>query len=103
MPALDPAELAAIAHLARLELDDGEAVRLAGELGAILDAMAALAAVPTEGVPPMTHAVPLTLPLRDDLVEPSLPVEVALAAAPERDGDAFKVPAAIRPPGREGQ
>jgi aspartyl-tRNA(Asn)/glutamyl-tRNA(Gln) amidotransferase subunit C len=96
VPVIDRSELAAIAELARLELDDDQAARLSVELGAILDHMAALAAVDTEGVPPMTHAVPMTLPLRPDEVAPSLPVDEALAGAPDRDGDAFRVPAAIK-------
>jgi aspartyl-tRNA(Asn)/glutamyl-tRNA(Gln) amidotransferase subunit C len=93
---LERSDIDAIARLARLELDADEAARLTTELGAILDHMAALSRVPTDGVPPMTHAVPLDLPLRADRVEPSLPVAEALAGAPDRDGDAFRVPAAIR-------
>jgi aspartyl-tRNA(Asn)/glutamyl-tRNA(Gln) amidotransferase subunit C len=58
--------------------------------------MAALAAVDTDGVPPMTHAVPMTLPRAADEVAPSLPVEAALGGAPDRDGDAFRVPAAVK-------
>jgi aspartyl-tRNA(Asn)/glutamyl-tRNA(Gln) amidotransferase subunit C len=92
---LDRTELAAIASLARLELDEGELGRLGAELGAVLDHMAALAQVDTAGVPPMTHAVPGRTPLRPDDVGPSLPVSDALADAPDRDGDAFRVPAAI--------
>jgi aspartyl-tRNA(Asn)/glutamyl-tRNA(Gln) amidotransferase subunit C len=89
-------DIDAIARLARLELDDAEATRLAAELGAIVEHMAALARVPTDGVEPMTHALPVDLALRADRVEPSLPVDLALAAAPDRDGDGFRVPAAIR-------
>jgi aspartyl-tRNA(Asn)/glutamyl-tRNA(Gln) amidotransferase subunit C len=99
MSTLDRSDLLAIAGLARLDLEDGDVDRLLGELGAILDHMAALAAVDTEGVPPMTHAVPTPMRLRDDAARPSLPVAEALAGAPDRDGDAFRVPAAVRPDG----
>jgi len=45
----------------------------------------------------MTHAVPMDLRLRLDLIEPSLPQEVALASAPRRDGDLIVVPSSIAP------
>jgi aspartyl-tRNA(Asn)/glutamyl-tRNA(Gln) amidotransferase subunit C len=47
------------------------------------------------GVEPMTHALPLHNVLRDDVVEPSLPVEQVLTNAPESDGPFFKVPKVI--------
>ncbi len=40
----------------------------------------------------MAHAVPLSNVLREDVVEPSLPVEDVLRNAPETDGPFFKVP-----------
>lgn len=95
MADLQRSDVEALALLARLELDEGVADRLTVELGAILDHMAALAAVDTAGVEPMTHAVPMTLPLRADVVRPSLPVDQALGGAPAHDDDCFVVPAAI--------
>lgn len=92
---LTRAETEAIAHLARIQLTDGELDRCAAELTTILDHMAALAEVDTTGVEPMTHAVPTTLRLRDDRPRPSLAPEVALADAPAvRDG-CFEVPTII--------
>src|SRR5687767_14239049 len=91
-------EVAEIAQLARLAMTDAELEALRGELGAILDHVAALGEVDTTGVEPMTHAVPIVLRLREDRAEPSLPVEVALADAPVvRDGS-FEVPAIIKSP-----
>ncbi|MEZ4363794.1 MAG: Asp-tRNA(Asn)/Glu-tRNA(Gln) amidotransferase subunit GatC [Kofleriaceae bacterium] len=84
-----------IAQLAMLSLEPAHAEQLRVELSAILEAMAALAAVDTEGVPPMTHAMPMDLRLRDDVVAPSLPVEVALSAAATRADDCFVVPAIL--------
>lgn len=95
MAELSSAEVAEIAHLAMLSLDADEAERMRLELSAILEAMAALAAVDTGGVAPMTHAMPMDLRPRPDLALPSLPVEVALAAAPSHAGDEFVVPAVI--------
>jgi aspartyl-tRNA(Asn)/glutamyl-tRNA(Gln) amidotransferase subunit C len=94
-----------IARLARLHLEDDQIGRLRGELSAILEAMERLRAVDTEGVEPMTHAVPMTLRLRDDQVEESLAVEDALGQAPERADDQFQVPHILKiavPGGGEG-
>ena len=83
--------------LARLYLESDEVERMQQDLGAILDHFAVIAATDTTDVPPMTHAVPLDIPLRADEVQPSLPVEEALRGAPKRDGDLIVVPAIISP------
>lgn len=88
-------EVEEIALLARLHLDGAELDAMQGELAAILEHFTALAAVDTTGVAPMMHAVPLELPMRPDVVEPSLPASEALAAAPKREGDLIVVPAII--------
>jgi aspartyl-tRNA(Asn)/glutamyl-tRNA(Gln) amidotransferase subunit C len=88
-----------IALLARLELSDDEADTLRVELSAILTYMDALAGLNTDGVEPMTHAVPMQLRLRDDVVEPSLPADTALDGAPDRVDDFFQVPKIIDAPG----
>jgi aspartyl-tRNA(Asn)/glutamyl-tRNA(Gln) amidotransferase subunit C len=95
MPSLTRKEVEDIAMLARLHLEADEIARLQTELGAILDHFTAIAAVETEGVPAMTHAVPMDLRLREDQPAPSLDAEVALKAAPARDGEFFVVPAII--------
>ena len=102
MPALTRKEVEEIALLARLYLEPEELERMQSELGAILEHFGALAAVDTSGVPPMTHAVPMDLRMRLDVVEPSLPSEAALAAAPRRYGDLIVVPSSIAPPGKSG-
>lgn len=93
-------EVIAIAHLARLALTDEEVEGMRGELAAILDHVAALGEVDTTGVEPMTHAVPMTLRLRADEIAPPLPVEVALADAPQVRAGGFVVPAVLRGDGR---
>jgi aspartyl-tRNA(Asn)/glutamyl-tRNA(Gln) amidotransferase subunit C len=92
---LTAAEVTEIAHLAMLSLTPEEAERMRLELSAILEAMAALAAVDTSGVAPMTYPMPMDLRLRPDAQAPSLPVSVALAAAPSCADDMFVVPAVI--------
>jgi aspartyl-tRNA(Asn)/glutamyl-tRNA(Gln) amidotransferase subunit C len=95
-PRLTRGDVEEIAALARLALAPDEIDRLRAELAAILDAMAELASVDTDGVPPTYHAVPLELRLRADEVAPSLPAAIALAGAPDRDGDCFRVPHVLR-------
>lgn len=99
MATLTRKEVEEIALLARLHLDASELDAMQGELTAILDHFSALAAVDTANVAPMTHPVPLELPLRPDVVQPSLPASTALAGAPKREGDLIVVPAII--PGSE--
>lgn len=90
-------EVTELATLARLALDADERATLRIELQQILTAMDVLAQVDTSAVAPMTHAVPMDLRLRPDDVAASLPVPVALAAAPQHRDDHFVVPAAISP------
>jgi len=86
------------AMLARLELSDVEVARLTRELDAILGYMELLDQLDVSDVPPMTHAVSLDLPLREDVLEalePQLPVDLALADAPKRHDSFFEVPKII--------
>ncbi len=88
-------EVERIADLARLTLTPDEAERMTGELERILEYVASLEALDTEGVEPTSHASPMRTPLREDRVEPGLDPDRALANAPERDGHAFVVPKVI--------
>ncbi|MSP63733.1 MAG: Asp-tRNA(Asn)/Glu-tRNA(Gln) amidotransferase subunit GatC [Myxococcales bacterium] len=88
-------EVRATAALARLALTDEEITRLTRELDAILVYMEKLAAVDVEGIEPMTHAVALACPLREDALGPQLTVEKALADAPASEDGCFLVPRII--------
>ena len=102
MAALTRKDVLDIARLARLHLEPDEVDRLTGELTSILGHMDALGAIDTEGVEPMTHAVPMRLRWRDDEVAESLPAEAAVGPAPDREGDLFRVPHIIRSGGGDG-
>lgn len=65
------------------------------EFDAILTYMEKLAELDVSEVPPMTHAVAAVMPLREDVVGPSLPREEALAGAPRRRDGCFEVPRII--------
>jgi aspartyl-tRNA(Asn)/glutamyl-tRNA(Gln) amidotransferase subunit C len=90
---LSPEDLKKVARLARLELADPDLARLQPQISAILDYVAQLQQLETEGVEPLAHAVPIQNAFRDDVPAPSLPVDEALANAPHRIGNYFGVPA----------
>ncbi len=81
-----------VARLARLGLGEGEAERLQAELSAILEAVGKVSELDLSDVPPTSHPLDLVNVWDDDLPSPSLDVEEALANAPEREGDGFRVP-----------
>ncbi len=85
-------DVAHLARLARLALTDEELDHFAGQLSAVLDAVAEVGKADVADVPPMTHAVPLTNVAREDVVTPSLPRDVVLAEAPAAEDDRFRVP-----------
>jgi len=84
-----------VAKLARLALREDQLVRIAPQLGAILQYIEQINKIDKSGVEPMAHALPLHNVLREDVVEPSLPLEKVLQNAPETDGRFFKVPKII--------
>jgi aspartyl-tRNA(Asn)/glutamyl-tRNA(Gln) amidotransferase subunit C len=90
MSRIGRAEVERIGHLARLRLEPDEADALARDLDAILGHVAELEALDTRGAPPASES-PAT-PLREDRAAASLPLERALANAPDSDGSAFLVP-----------
>lgn len=92
MPAISPDEVARLADLARIDLTPEEQVRLAGELGAVVDAVASVSQVVSDDVPATSHPLPLTNVYREDVVEPSLPVTDVLAGAPAAEDGRFLVP-----------
>ncbi len=81
-----------VADLARLALHDHEVDELSAQLSRILEHMEKLRELDTTGVPPTAHVLPLRNAWREDAPRPGLSVEEALANAPEREGNCFKVP-----------
>mgnify|MGYP002147048695 CR=1 FL=1 len=90
---LSAEEIRATAEMARLQLDATELARLAGELSGILEHAELLKEIDVSSVPPTTHAVPMSCPLRGDLVGPHDPIETVLRNAPAREATFFSVPA----------
>jgi aspartyl-tRNA(Asn)/glutamyl-tRNA(Gln) amidotransferase subunit C len=83
------------ARLARMSLSDAEAASLAGQLGNILKYVEKLNKVNTADVQPTSHVLPLKNVYRNDQMRPSLSAAEALANAPNKEGDFFKVPKII--------
>ncbi len=81
-----------VAQLARLDLPEAKIATYTGQLERILDYVAQLESVDTEGVPPTTRAVEVVNVTREDRVEPTAVREDLLDQAPQREGDFFRVP-----------
>ena len=85
-------EVAHLARLSRLDLSDQELDHFAGQLDVIIAAVARVQEVAAEGIPPTTHALPITNVFRDDTEVPCLGTRAALDQAPASEQDRFRVP-----------
>lgn len=81
-----------IAHLARLEFDEKDAEKMIRDMSAIVDWVEQLKEVDTEGVEPLTTMSSEINMLREDVVQEHLSHERALANAPAKDEQFFRVP-----------
>jgi aspartyl-tRNA(Asn)/glutamyl-tRNA(Gln) amidotransferase subunit C len=86
-------EVLHVARLARLDLTDEEIERFREQLDAILEAVGKVAELDLAEVEPTAHPLELTNVWAGDEPRPSLPLDEALANAPDRDGALFRVPA----------
>ena len=81
-----------MARLARLDLTDDELERFTGQLGAVLEHAADIAALDIADVPPTAHPLPLKNVLRPDEPVPSLDRDEVLEQAPAAEDGRFRVP-----------
>jgi aspartyl-tRNA(Asn)/glutamyl-tRNA(Gln) amidotransferase subunit C len=97
-----------VAALAHLDLTADERTRMVRDLNSILSYIDTMNELDTSNVAPMAQTADrfgtdarkqgserVAYVLREDATRPSLPHEVALANAPEKDGSYFKVPKVI--------
>ncbi|MGB9521321.1 MAG: Asp-tRNA(Asn)/Glu-tRNA(Gln) amidotransferase subunit GatC [Anaerolineales bacterium] len=89
---ITPEQVDHIARLARLNLNDEERQLYAQQLSAILDHFQQLQEIDTEGIEPTFQVVPKEMPLRADIVSPSLARPVLLQNAPDVIAHQFRVP-----------
>ena len=93
--ALTPENIASIAHLARLGVDDASLEPLAADLSTVLDLVEQLQAVDTTGVSPMAHPASAQLVLREDVVTEDNLRDGLQAPSPEVTDGYFPVPRVI--------
>ncbi|WP_291988973.1 Asp-tRNA(Asn)/Glu-tRNA(Gln) amidotransferase subunit GatC [Candidatus Accumulibacter sp. ACC007] len=87
-----------VAHLARIEISDGEAQSTLGQLNEIFSLIEEMQAVDTRGVEPMAHAQDVAQRLRADRVSETGKIEQRAAfqeVAPETEAGLYLVPKVI--------
>lgn len=95
---IDPGHLKRIAHLSRLEVDEKDIPQLLADMNEVLQWVEQLKHVPTDGVEPLTSMAHEVNNLREDFVGTPLDKSEALAAAPDKDADYFRVPRVLDNP-----
>lgn len=90
--ALTDEEVRYVARLARLALAEDQLEEMGRQLNAVLGYVEQLSRLDTATVEPTWHVLPVHNVWRADVVEPSLPREQALAAAPRVQDGMFRVP-----------
>ncbi len=88
-------DIAHVARLARLGLEEDALASYGSQLEVILEHAAKVQALDTEGVEPTAHPLGLTNVFREDVVAPSLDRAEVLAAAPDATETHFRVPPAL--------
>ena len=81
-----------VAKLAELDFSDEEVEKITPQLDKILDHVARISTVDTEGVPPTSHVMDINNVLREDEVTKPVSQEEALKNAPKKSEDGFSVP-----------
>jgi aspartyl-tRNA(Asn)/glutamyl-tRNA(Gln) amidotransferase subunit C len=88
-------DVAHVARLALLELDDDELDRYTEQLGAILAHADDVGALDLADVPPTSHPLPLRNVFRADEPTAHLDRDEVLAAAPQAEDGRFRVPSIL--------
>jgi len=92
---IDAETVRKVARLAHIREPDNRLAALAGELSGILRWIEQLNEVDTDGVEPMTSAVALALPMREDVVTEGGDAAAVLANAPKTRNGFFVVPKVV--------
>ena len=85
-------DVAKVANLARLRLSDEEIERATEQLDDMLGHFADIDALDLDDVEPMTQPYPLVNVLREDVIQPGIDRDEALAQAPAAEDGRFRVP-----------
>ena len=81
-----------VAKLAELEFNEKDVEKITSQLDRILDHVAKISKVDTEGIPPTSHVLDIKNVFREDEAKPSVTQEEALKNAPDEENQGFKVP-----------
>jgi aspartyl-tRNA(Asn)/glutamyl-tRNA(Gln) amidotransferase subunit C len=95
MSAITREDVAHLARLAHIRMDEQELDKMSGELAVIMDAVASVSEVAGDDVPPTSHPIPLTNVFREDEPGEMLSQEQALTMAPDAEDGQFRVPAIL--------
>ena len=93
--AIDVATVRKVARLARIAEPEDRIEPLARELSGIMDWIEQLAEVDTDGVEPMTSAVAVAAPMREDVVTEGGDAARVLSNAPKTIDGFFVVPKVV--------
>ena len=93
--AVDAATVRKVARLARIAVPEENLEPMAREISGILQWIEQLGEVDTDGVEPMTSAVAMTLPLREDVVSDGDCVDKVVLNAPKTADGFFIVPKVV--------
>ena len=88
-------EIAHVAKLARLNLNEASITRFTKQVGDILAYMEKLNHLNTEGIPSTSYAIGSANAFRADETTSSISTEAALSNAPEMENEMFVVPKVI--------
>lgn len=89
---IDRDDIIKVAALSKLQLTENEFEVVAGKFVRVLEFVEQLNEVDTTGVEEMAHPVDVHSVTRADLLQASLPRDVALSNSPKSDGEFFLVP-----------
>jgi aspartyl-tRNA(Asn)/glutamyl-tRNA(Gln) amidotransferase subunit C len=84
-----------VSLLGRLRLTDQELETMTSQLGRVLGYIEQLNELNTDGVEPMAHAVEMQNVFAADELGEHLPRAEALANAPKKDAECYRVPAVL--------
>jgi len=88
-------DVAKVALLGRLRLTEEELATMTEQLQRIVGYVEQLNELDTTGIEPMAHALDMHNVFAEDVQHQHLPREAALANAPKRDEECYRVPAVL--------
>ncbi len=92
---ISAADVAKVARLARLDIDDAQVEHFTEQLGKVMGHFSDIDALDLSNVEPMTQPYPLVNVMREDVEMPTLDTDEVLAAAPAAEERRFRVPPII--------